>query len=112
MTTRYFAEYLDRTPPIMVLDTETATKISRVSGKNSTDITFHTNEAFIEYDIRVVSSGAADHTAGSRVKTGTVASTTSTTVTITGDDVATADPGDGNKIVKIFAKDYSGNWSA
>ena len=59
----------DTTPPGNINVTSiTATKISRVVGMDSTQITFTADEAFVEYQIRIVSSPTDPITAGTLVE--------------------------------------------
>lgn len=101
----------DTTPPTTTA-TGTATRLSSVTGKDSTDVTITTDEAFVEYDIRVVSSSAATHTQGTSVSTATVASRTTHTVTLTESAIIAASGGAGTFILKAFTKDAAGNWSS
>ena len=63
----------DTTPPGNINVTNvTLTKVSRVAGKDATDVTFTANEAFVEYMIRKVSSGADTRTMGTLIEQATI----------------------------------------
>lgn len=103
----------DVTAPVPTVTTVTAARMSRVVGKDSVDITWTADEAFIEYEIRIVPSGGSTQASGVQVETATVTSRTTHTVTITDDEIVAAQGGvvDGSKIMKIFVKDAADNWS-
>lgn len=101
----------DTTPPVPTVGTITATKISRVAGKDSTDVSWDTDEAFVEYEIRRVANASDGRGAGNQVETATVSSRTSHTVTITDDELVAASASEGSNLLKVFVKDAAGNWS-
>lgn len=95
-------------------------KISKVSGFDVSTLTWRADVDIVEWKIKVVadeddlnSSGTLiPTTAGSTNMTGgALAADTDQLAEITGTDLETASAGDGDKIVKIFAKDAAGNWS-
>lgn len=97
-------------------------KISKVSSKDTTTIGWQVDVVFDEYKIKVVSSSSDAHTAGTLIPTaggssntsgsaGSYPATTTITTTVKGVDLESASAGDGAKIIKVFAKDASGNWS-
>lgn len=106
----------DTTPPIPDIISVTATKISRVPGKDALEINWQADEAFQAYQIRVVPDASSPVTAGTLVEedqnplSGGDASTVYT-ATVTDDEVVNADPAEGSKIIKIFTQDLAGNWS-
>lgn len=102
----------DTTAPIADITSTSRTKMSRVAGADSTDITFTTDEAFVEYDARLVPGTSSPKTAGTSIETATVSSRTSHSITVTDDELVAAGATEGNLIVKIFARDAAGNWSA
>lgn len=114
-----------------ILDTAGATvtivgpdvsKISKVAGFNVSSFSFSADEAFTEWSVRVVPATSSIHTAGTEIPTtGGSSNTHGTTeteanaainVSIYGADLETASSGDGAKIIKVFVKDLTGNWSA
>ena len=96
-------------------------KISKVSGFNVCAFSFSANETINEWSVRVVPSTSSLHTAGTEIPTtggstnmsGNTQKSADTAVecTIYGADLETASTGDGVKIVKVFVKDLTGNWS-
>jgi len=60
----------DVTPPISSFVSQTATKVSRVTGKNQIQITFHGNEEWQQYQVRRVSSASDSVTAGTQIQFG------------------------------------------
>ena len=89
----------------------TATKMSRVTGKDAIDATFTADEAFVEYMIRKVSAAGDTRLMGTLVEQATVASRTSHTTTITDDELVAATGAEGTNLLKVFVKDAAGNWS-
>lgn len=111
----------DSTVPTVTIVGPDVSKISKVSGYNSCAFSFSSSEAFNEWTVRVVPSTSSLHTAGTEIPTtggstnmhGTTQTAASTAVncTIKGADLETASSGDGAKIIKVFVKDLTGNWS-
>jgi hypothetical protein len=102
----------DVTPPGTITVTGiTATKISRVVGKDSLNLTVTADEAFVEYQIRRVSSSADPVTSGSLLEQATISSTTSYSMNITDDELIAAAAVEGSNTLKVFVKDAAGNWS-
>ena len=87
------------------------TKISRVSGKDVVGVTFTTDEDFVEYEVRRVSSGSDSRAAGNQVETATVSARSSHTISVTDDELVAASAVEGANILKVFVKDAAGNWS-
>jgi hypothetical protein len=87
------------------------TKISRVTNRNTTNVTFAADEAFVEYQIRHVAADTDPITAGSLVEQATVPSRTSHTIAITGDELVAGAGTEGTNKLKIFVRDAAGNWS-
>lgn len=112
--------YDSSVPTVTIVGPDVA-KISKVSGYNVSEFSFSADEAFDEWTVRVVPSTSSTHTAGTQIPTtggstnmsGTTqtAASTAITCTIYGADLETASAGDGVKIVKVFVKDLTGNWS-
>lgn len=98
------------------------TKISKVSGKRTVSFSHQADATFDEYKVKVVPATNSLHTAGTQIGTtngstnmsgsaGGYPATTNINSTIDGRDLEAADTGDGDKIIKVFVKDASGNWS-
>lgn len=114
---------MDTTLPTVTVTAVDVTKISRLAGKDTFSFTFSSNENFVEYKVKLVgSTGSAESTgttipltAGSVNTSGNAGNYTSgqvITVTVKGDDLVTAGAStDGQKVVKVFVKDSSGQWS-
>jgi hypothetical protein len=111
----------DSTVPTVTIVGPDVAKISKVSGYNVSTFSFSADEAFDEWTVRVVPDASSIHTAGTQIPTtggstnmsGSTQTAASTAVncTIYGADLETASAGDGVKIVKVFVKDLTGNWS-
>jgi len=111
----------DSSLPIVTIVGPDVSKISKVSGYNVCAFSFSANETINEWSVRVVPSTSSLHTAGTQIPTtggstnmsGTTqkAANTSVECTIYGADLETASSGDGAKIIKVFVKDLTGNWS-
>ena len=112
---------LDSTVPVVTIVGPDVSKISKVSGYNVSAFSFSASEAFNEWSVRVVPATSSLHTAGTEIPTtggstnmhGTTQTAASTAIecTIYGADLETASSGDGAKIIKVFVKDLTGNWS-
>jgi hypothetical protein len=130
---------LDTQLPTVNITGPDVSKISEQSGKNVASFSFQVSEPFVEYKIKVVTSSGASHDTGtiipittdtgviptdeqssisttpgatSMTATGTFSANTPITVKINGTDLRTASSGDGQKIIKVFVKDQSNQWSA
>jgi hypothetical protein len=114
---------LDSTSPVVaIMSGPTPNKISKVATYDTSAIEWQTDEAFVEYKIKVVPTTGSDNTTGTLVGTSNGSSNTSgsagnypasenITTNIKGADLEAASAGDGTKIVKVFVKDATGNWS-
>ena len=112
---------LDTSVPVVTIIGPDVSKISKVSGYNVSAFSFSASEAFNEWTVRVVPSADSTHTAGTQIPTtggstnmsGSTQKAADTAVecTIYGADLETASSGDGAKIIKVFVKDLTGNWS-
>jgi hypothetical protein len=114
---------LDTSIPTVTVTNPDVSKISKQSGKNTSAFTFTVDKTFDEYKVKVVGSTGAAESTGTVVGTANSSSNTSgtggnypagtpITVTITGADLELASSGDAQKIIKVFAKDLTGKWSA
>lgn len=111
---------LDTLAPIPDITVVSAAKISKVVGKDETEITWEADIEIAEYKVKVVPATGSTHTQGTQVPTtagslnvaatGTVAAETPVTTTIKGADLETAGA-EGDNIVKVFARTAAGNWS-
>ncbi len=114
---------LDTSSPVPnVTVAASPTKISKVSSKDTSTFTWVSDEAFVDYKIKVVSNASDAHTAGTTIATtngstnmsatgGSFPAATGIVSTIKGQDLETASAGDGTKIIKVFVKDAGGSWS-
>lgn len=112
---------LDTTGPVVTIVGPDVTKISKVAGYNVCSFSFSADEAIAEWTVRVVPSTSSVHTAGTQIGTTggstnmsgstQTAAETAISCTIYGADLETASSGDGAKIIKVFVKDLTGNWS-
>lgn len=114
---------LDMTLPVVTVSNVSATKISKVSGKDEMTFQFSSDSIFDEYKVKVVATSGAANGTGTQIgttngsanvsgSTGNYPAATPITVTINGADLEVASGGDGAKIIKVFVKDDAGNWSA
>lgn len=99
-------------PGAITVTNVTTSKLSRVIGKDSTDVTFTADEAFVEYMLRKVAADTDTSLMGTLIEQATVASRTSHTTTLTDDEVIAAGASEGNNLVKVFVRDAAGNWSS
>ena len=97
-------------------------KISTQTGRDTIEITFQADDAFVEWEALVVANGTDAHSAVTNISipetngsqtsdTGSFSADTDYTCTIKGADYALAVSSDGSYNVKIFVKDSAGNWS-
>ena len=103
----------DTTPPVPNITVgPSRTKLSAVATFDSSDITVQVDEACQAWKVKVVPATNSIHTAGTQIESGgSVAANGTINVNITDDELSTASPGDGAKIVKFFFQDNAGNWS-
>lgn len=112
---------LDTSVPVVTIIGPDVSKISKVSGYNVSAFSFSADTAFVEWTVRVVPSTDSLHDAGTEIPstggstnmhgTTTTAASTAVSCSIYGADLETASSGDGAKIIKVFVKETSGNWS-
>lgn len=101
----------DVVAPVTAFVSETVTKVSAISGFTTTTVSWTTNEDAAVWQIREVNAvDTPINSAGVIVASGTnaLAGVTQTTDII----YSSLSSGDGAKLLKIFAQDPSGNWSA
>lgn len=103
-------------PPIASIVSETRVKISRVSGYDSSTVTWNSDSDFTSYQFRVVSSASDPVSSGVQIEhdqspsSGGVANTNYSS-TLTDAEVEAVSSGDGTKLVKLFLQNVSGWWS-
>jgi hypothetical protein len=102
----------DTTAPVPSVS-PSKTRISRVTGFDTTVLTITADEPVIEYQIRRVSAGAQAITDGQLIEQNTMTATTSFSPDVTDDELVAAigSATDGNYLIKVFVKDVAGNWS-
>lgn len=105
-------DLLEVTPPVVQITVESRGSVSAVVGRDSSDFSFTVNNGYQQWQARVVNSPTDDVTMGVQLATGGHGDGGLTTFTVTEAALAAASPGEGTKIVKIFAQDWTGNWSA
>lgn len=113
---------LDTTAPIVTISTgPDYTTISEIDGFDTCTFSWSASEAFVEYKVCVVPTNSSAHNAGTEIgitngsenmkATGSFDESQTITSTIKGADLKAASSGDGAKIIKVFVKDATGNWS-
>lgn len=117
---------LDTAVPVVTITTPDKSKISKVSGFDTTVFTFSSDVDFMEYKVGVVPASSSIQTqcavipttGGSQNTSGLVTdiadaykANTPITTTIKGVDLETANSGDGTKVVKVFVRNDAGTWS-
>lgn len=112
---------LDTSVPVVTIVGPDVSKISKVTGFDVCAFSFSANEDITEWTVRVVPATSSLHTAGTEIPTtagstnmhGTTEKAADAAVecTINGADLETASSGDGAKIIKVFVKDNTDNWS-
>lgn len=113
---------LNTAVPVVTVTGPDRSKISKISGFDSTALSFICDVDFEEYKVCVVPAITSLQDAGiiipvtnGSVNTsgaaGNYAANTAINVTIKGADLEAASTGDGVKIVKIFVKNVAGTWS-
>jgi len=114
---------MDTTIPTVTTTIPDVNKISKIAGKDTASFTFTSNEDFSEYKVKLVGATGNTHDAGITIPkvsgsintsgTGAFTAGQVITVTIKGQDLEDAGATtDGQKIIKVFVKDSSGQWSA
>jgi hypothetical protein len=96
------------------------TRISLQTGKDTCIFTWNCPEDIQAYKVKVVPATDSPHGAGVQIPTtggstnvagDAVTASTTITTTLKGVDIKAADNPDGDKIIKLFVQDLSGNWS-
>ena len=113
---------LNTAVPVVTITGPDKSKISKVSGFNTSIINFTSDVEFEEYKVCVVPQNNSTQDAGTTIGTtngsintsgsdGNYPASENIQVTITGADLEAASSGDGVKIVKVFVKNAAGTWS-
>lgn len=109
----------DATPPVATVTTPPSE--TTIDQAMTTTFEFRANEAIQAWKVEVVADHTAEHDEGTVIGTsngslnvtgGALDAMTDQSVTIHGADLDAASPGAGPKVVKVFAQDLAGNWSA
>lgn len=108
-------------PTVTITSAATRSRISKVTGRDETEFGWEADQDFTEYKVKVVANSGAAHNTGDLIGTssgsentsgsGSFPATTEIITTITGADLEAASAGDGSKVIKVFAKNATGNWS-
>lgn len=113
---------LNTTVPVVTITGPDKSKISKVTGFNTSIINFTSDVAFEEYKVCVVPQNNSTQDAGTVIGTtngslntsgsdGDYPASENIQVTINGADLEVASSGDGVKIVKVFVRNAAGTWS-
>lgn len=113
---------LNTTVPVVTVTGPDRSKISTAEGFQKAIINFTADVPFEAYKVCVVPTGSAQQEAGIPIPTeggsintsgaaGGYPASTNIEVTITGEDLECASPGDGVKVIKVFVCNASGIWS-
>lgn len=118
-----FIDYDTSIPVVTVLHPVDRSRISKVEPYDAATFTWEASVPIIAYQVRVVPSHGSPYQAGVPIRSAygsenTVGNTvqvpahTPIITTIRGADLEAASPGNTEKIVKVFAQDATGVWSA
>jgi len=99
-----------------------ATRVSKVAGKRTVNFSWQSDSIFEEYKVKVVPATNSTESAGTTIPTtngstntsgtaGGYPATTNINTSLDGRDIELASSGDGDKIIKVFVREASGNWS-
>lgn len=113
---------LNTTVPVVTITGPDKSKISKVTGFNTSIINFTSDVEFEEYKVCVVPQNNSTQDAGTVIGTtngsintsgsdGDFPASENIQVTINGADLEAASSGDGVKIVKVFVRNAAGTWS-
>lgn len=113
---------LNTAVPVVTITGPDKSKVSKITGFDTSIINFTVDVAFDEYKVCVVPDTTSTQDAGAVIPTtggsantsgadGGYPATTNIEVTIKGADLEAASSGDGVKIVKVFVKTAAGTWS-
>lgn len=113
---------LNTAVPVVTITGPDKSKISKVTGFDTSIFSFMSDVAFAEYKVCVVPATLSTQEAGTLIPVtggsintsgneGDYPADTAITVTIKGADLESASSGDGTKVVKVFVKTVAGLWS-
>lgn len=113
---------LNTAVPVVTITGPDKSKISKVSGFNTSIINFTSDVEFDEYKVCVVPQNNSTQDAGMTIGTvngsintsgsdGNYPASENIQVTINGADLEAASAGDGVKIIKVFVRNAAGTWS-
>lgn len=112
---------LDTTVPTVTISGPDVSKISKITGKSVASFSFTVDGNFVEYKVKVVAASGNTQDTGVTIlttngstnmaATGSFLSTNPINCTINGKDLEVASAGDGSKVIKVFVKDSTNNWS-
>lgn len=114
---------MDTSIPTVTTTVTDVPKVSNQTGKNTFSFTFSSNENFSDYKVKLVGTTGATESTGTLIPTTNGSTNTSgsagnytsgqvITVTVkTADLVLAGASTDGQKIIKVFVKDMSSQWS-
>lgn len=105
--------FVDAIPPVVSITIgPSTTRISRVSGKDLVTFSFSVDQDYQAFQVRVVPSSSSPHTAGTLIESGSGGNLgQNVDIEVTDDELVNADPGEGTKVIKVFAQNSSGGWS-
>jgi hypothetical protein len=98
------------------------TRVSKIATRNVSTFSWAADLEFEEYKIKVVGAAGDPHTAGTTIGTangstnmtgnaGNYPASTNIQSSINATDLENASAGDGPKVIKVFVREESGNWS-
>lgn len=108
-------------PKVVITSKPLYLEVSKISGWDTAEFTFQSDQEFQEYKVCLVSNTSDPHTEGIVIPTthgsvnmhdvGAFPPYTSISCIIKSLDLELVSPGDGVKTIKVFVKDQDGNWS-
>ena len=112
---------LNTAVPAVTITGPDVSRISKKNPKNVWSFSFVCDVDFTEYKVKVVPATSSLQDAGTQIPTtngstnmsgtGTFSANTAIQCKIYGADLETASSGDGEKIIKVFARNSAGTWS-
>lgn len=111
---------LDASLPVVTISGPDVARVSKISGKRTASFSFSPDTDIVAYKVKVVPATNSLENAGTQIGTtngstnmsgGAVSSGGTVNCQIDGRDLEAASAGDGDKIIKVFGQEASGNWS-
>lgn len=111
---------LDASLPVITITGPDVSIVSKITGKRTSSFSFSPDTALVAYKVKVVPATNSLENAGTQIGTtngstnmsgGAVGSGATINCQIDGRDLEAASTGDGDKIIKVFGQEASGNWS-